>query len=96
MNYGIYVDANKVVLGARLYMFEPNNEKKEYTIAYASRSLKNAEKNYTITELECLALVFALRKWHIILMGRKVRVNTDHKALKFISSCANSSERIAR
>lgn len=32
----------------------------------------------------------------MILMGRKIKVNTDHRAIKFISSCANASERIAR
>lgn len=50
---------------------------------YASRSLRGAERRYIITELEGLALVWCLRKWRIILMGRRIRVKTDHRALKF-------------
>lgn len=92
--FGIYIDAAKSGLGARLYQYDEEN--KEYTVSYASRSLKGAEINYTITELECLALVWALRKWNTILMERKVRVHTDNKALNFVSSCAQHSERIAR
>lgn len=96
MNFGIDVDASKTGLGARLFQYNDNEPSKKFTIGYASRSLKNAEKNYTITELECLALIFALKKWHTLLMGRKIKINTDHRALQFVSSCANASERIAR
>ena len=95
-HFGLYTDASKTGLGARLYQFDENNPEVKYTIAYASRSLKPTEKNYTITELKCLALVFALHKWHTILLGRKIRIHTDHKALKFVSLCVNTSERIAR
>lgn len=90
------MDASKTGLGARLYQYDESETNKKFTIAYASRSLKAAEKNYTITELECLALVFALKKWHVILMGRRVKINTDHRAIQFVGSCANASERIAR
>ncbi|XP_024887669.1 myb-like protein V, partial [Temnothorax curvispinosus] len=95
MKFGINVDAARSGLGARLYQYREGEEAK-YTIAYLSRSLKGAEMRYTITELECLALVFALRKWHTLLMGRHVRVHTDHKALQFLSTCVQNNHRIAR
>lgn len=95
MKFGLFVDASEKALGARLYQFHEKNPEVKLTIAYASRSLRGAEINYTITELECLALVWALRKWHILLMGRYVRVHTDHKALKFLTACADDSSRIA-
>ncbi|EFN70485.1 Retrovirus-related Pol polyprotein from transposon 17.6 [Camponotus floridanus] len=94
--FGMYVDASKYGLGAMLYQYEENDPQTEYVVAYASRSLKGAELNYIITELECLALVWALRKWYANLLGRQVRVNTDHRALKFLSACADDSSRIAR
>lgn len=50
--FEINIDASKTGLGARLYQYRDGEDEK-YTIAYASRSLKSAEKNYTITELEC-------------------------------------------
>jgi hypothetical protein len=74
--FGIYVDAARNGLGARLYQYAEGDERK-YTVAYASRSLKGSEARYTITELEGLALVWALRRWHTLLLGRHVRVHTD-------------------
>lgn len=94
LDFGLDTDASTIGLGARLYQFDKNEQQR--TIAYASRSLRPAETRYTITELEGLALVWALRKWIVLLAGRRVRVNTDHKALIFITSCANTSQRIAR
>lgn len=95
MKFGIYVDAARTGLGARLYQYVPGEEKK-HTVSYASRSLKRAECNYTITELECLAVVWALRKWHTLLLGRHVKIHTDHQALKFLSTCMHNNGRIAR
>lgn len=94
LNLGIETDASTIGIGARLFQYDKPD--REYTIAYASRSLKGAERRYTITELEGLALVWCLRKWRVILMGRRVRVKTDHRALKFVSACAVASQRMAR
>ncbi|XP_036144981.1 uncharacterized protein LOC118646382 [Monomorium pharaonis] len=94
--FGMYIDASKYGLGARLYQYKDSEPDKKYTIAYASRSLKGAELNYTVTEIECLALVWALKKWHTTLLGRKIQVHTDHRALKFLKASSADSSRIAR
>src|SRR5436190_7592656 len=96
LKFGLSVDASKYGLGARLYQYDPAEPEIKYTVAYASRSLKGAELNYTVTEIECLALVWALRKWHTTLLGRHIKIHSDHRALKFLSSCADDSARIAR
>lgn len=93
--FGIYADASIKGLGARLFQYDKETQK-EYTLAFASRSLKGAEKNYHITDLECLAVVWALRKWYTLLMGRRVRIHTDHRALNYLSTCVRNSTRIAR
>jgi hypothetical protein len=48
----------------------------------SGRSLVGAEKNYPITELECLAVVWAIEYFHKFLVGRKFIVITDHAPLK--------------
>ena len=58
-----------------------DNFQHEYVCAYTSRTLKNAEINYTITETECLAVIYAIKKYHIYLSGRHFRIITDHIAI---------------
>lgn len=92
---GIETDASKLALGARLYQKNPETQALE-TVAYSSRSLKPREQQYTVTEMEGLAVVWALHKWHIWLAERPITVKTDHKALTFIQTCALTNNRLAR
>ncbi|GJU83440.1 putative reverse transcriptase domain-containing protein [Tanacetum coccineum] len=57
---------------------------KRDVISYASRQLKNHEKNYTTHYLELGAVVFALKIWRHYLNGTKCTVFTDHKSLQHI------------
>ncbi|GKF14973.1 putative reverse transcriptase domain-containing protein, partial [Tanacetum coccineum] len=57
---------------------------REKVIAYASRQLKNHEKNYTTHDLELGSVVFALKIWRHYLYGTKCTVFTDHKSLQYI------------
>jgi hypothetical protein len=53
-------------------------------IAYASRQLKNHERNYPTHDLELAAVVFALKIWRHYLYGSQCDIYTDHKSLKYI------------
>ena len=53
-------------------------------IAYASRQLKDYEKNYPTHDLELAAVVFALKIWRHYLYGVHCDIYTDHKSLKYI------------
>ena len=55
-------------------------------IAYASRSLAPAEKNYSQREKEGLAVVWGVKKFHQFLFGRQFVVYSDHKPLQFLFS----------
>ena len=58
--------------------------------------LAPAERNYGITDLETLAVVWALSHFHYYLYGHKVQVITDHTAVKAILDLPNPSGRHAR
>ena len=80
----LITDASGEGLGAILA--QKNKDDKEIVIAYASRSLKPAEKNYPITELECLAIVWGVEHFHKYLIQKRFTILTDHSALKTIKT----------
>jgi len=53
-------------------------------ITYASRTLHGAERNYSATELEALAILYNLNKFRVYVFGHAVHVYTDHAALVHI------------
>lgn len=67
-------------------------------VAIISRSLKPAERNYTTTERELLAIVYAVQKWRHYLEStrEKVTIFTDHQALTQTLNSSNENRRINR
>jgi transposase InsO family protein len=53
-------------------------------IAFASRSLKGAERNYSATKRELLSVIYALNRFEYFISGRKFTVITDHQALVYL------------
>ena len=54
----------------------------EHPIAYASKTLSNAERNYSNLEREALALVLSVKKFHQYIYDRHFSLVTDHKPLE--------------
>ena len=69
---------------------------KPYVIYYASRTLNEAQKNYTTTEKELLAVVFALDKFRAYLVGSIIVVFTYHSALKYLLTKQDAKARLKR
>ncbi|MCG8626968.1 MAG: Ty3/Gypsy family RNase HI domain-containing protein, partial [Proteobacteria bacterium] len=65
-------------------------------IAYASRTLEPSEKKYGVTEVEALAVVWAVKHFQHYLYGHLCHVYTDHEALKSLMNTPHPSGRVAR
>ena len=91
--FELMCDASNYALGAVLAQ---RIDKLPRVIYYASRTLDAAQANYTTTEKELLAIVFALDKFRSYLLGTRVIVYTDHAALKYLLKKAESKPRLIR
>jgi hypothetical protein len=79
--FEIMCDASDYAVGAVLGQRE---DKLPHAIYYASKTLMDAQVNYTTTEKELLAVVFALDKFRSYLLGSKVVIYSDHAALRHL------------
>ena len=88
----IDTDASDTGLGAVLSQRQDGQER---VLSYASRTLSRPERNYCVTRRELLAVLFAVRKFKAYL-GSRVRLRTDHHALRWLTSFKEPEGQIAR
>ena len=86
-------DASDVGIGSVLAQVQDGRER---VIAYASRALNKAERNYCITEKELLSARFFIEYFRQYLLGRHFLVRTDHQALTWLFSLKEPRGKIAR
>ncbi|GFW00221.1 retrovirus-related Pol polyprotein from transposon 17.6 [Trichonephila clavipes] len=90
----VFCDASLKAIGDILK--QPDNSGTLHPVSFHSRTLREYEKNYCITELECLAIVDALDKFYYYLHGKKFIIHTDHAALVWLKNVKNLRGRLFR
>ena len=91
--FEVMCDANDLVVEAVLGQ---RAEGKPYVVYYASKTLNEAQRNYTTTEKELLVVVYALDKFRAYLIGSDIIIFTDHSALKYLLTKKNAKARLIR
>ncbi|KAM1536108.1 hypothetical protein ACFX1Z_015041 [Malus domestica] len=91
--FELICDASDYAIGVVLGQ---KKDKKPHVIYYTSRTLNDAQLNYSTIEKELLAIVFALDKFRSYLLGTKVIVFTDYAALKYLLTKKEAKPRLIR
>jgi hypothetical protein len=92
--YAIYTDASNLGISSVLTQVSESGE--TLVVSTASRVLSPVEQRYSTCEQELLAVVYALRKFRIYVLGHPVTVYSDNKALTFLKRCNLTSDRVTR
>jgi hypothetical protein len=80
--FHVHVDASAIALGAILA--QPGTGDLHHPIEFASMKLSESEHNYSTTEREGLAMVYALQKFRHYLLGKHFNMFIDHSTLKYL------------
>jgi hypothetical protein len=91
--FNLHTDANNTGLGAVL---SQTINGIEHPVYYASKTLSAAQRNYTTTERECLAVKWACQLFRPYLIGRHFSVFTDHAALSWLFNHKDPNSKLTR
>ncbi|EYC34973.1 hypothetical protein Y032_1220g3764 [Ancylostoma ceylanicum] len=90
----ICTDASTTGLGAVLS--QEGDDRHLHPVYFASKGLSRAERRYHVTDLEALAVVFAVRRFHMFIYGLPTVVLTDHQPLTALFNRSNVSACVLR
>lgn len=90
----MFTNVSDVAIGAILAQHEEN--KVDHPIAYYSITLSKAERNYSVTKLECLAVLLTIKQFRPFLYGTHFTVVANHSSLKWLQQMKDPDGRLAR
>lgn len=91
--YTLRTDASDRGIGAVLMQDQGHGLQ---PVAYASRKLSETESRYATIEKECLAIVWAIRKFEPYLFGNSFVIETDHQPLQYLRKSRTENGRLMR
>ena len=91
--FEIMCDASDFAMGAVLGQ---KAEKVFKAIYYASKTFNEAQENYSTTEKEMLAIVFACEKFRPYIFGSHVIIHTDHATIKYLMEKKEAKPRLIK
>ena len=92
-NFILQTDASDVGVGAALLQ---KYEDGVFPVAFTSKKLLLRERNYSVTERECLAIIFGVKKFQKYLYGKEFVIQTDHGALAYLQKSKLDNGRLMR
>ena len=93
-DFFLCTDASDCGIGAVLSQLDKDS--KEHPVYYASRTLNPAERNYSTSERECLAVKWACDLFRPYLLGRPFKLYTDHAALRWLFRTKDPKSKLVR
>ena len=91
--FTLHTDASGFGIGACLHVVR---DQEELPVAFYSRQLQDAERRYSITELETLAIVASIKHFQFYVYGTPLNVFTDHKACTALLNSTALNTRLKR
>ena len=90
----LQTDASEFGVGAVLIQVDA--EGYDHSVAYFSRKLLPREQRYTTVEKECLAIKLGVQAFQVCLLEREFIIQTDHRALQWLTKFKDSNHRLMR
>ena len=93
LQFHLTTDASEVGIAGVLSQLQDG---RDCPVGYYSSSLSPAQRNYSATERECLAIVEAIRHFDMFLAGAAFVIHTDHRPLSYLHALKEPRGRLAR
>ena len=94
LSYALQTDASDHGMGAVLFQIGKDGQRR--IISFASAKFKPAESRYHFNEQECLAVIWAIRRYHVYLEDCPFTLRTDSKALTWLDQMKDTKKKLTQ